>query len=149
MDDFFRRLLLILSTILLGVVSPTAVALPTGTPSPHAGGDIGSPESSVRSTPKPRSVSVWHTSEVSWYGKDFYGNGTACGQTYNATILGVAHKSFKCGTKVEFTYRGRSIVVRVIDRGPYVRGRDWDLSRGLCKALRHCFTGDIKWRLVK
>ena len=34
----------------------------------------------------------------------------------------------------------------VIDRGPYVSGRQWDLSRGLCDYLDHCYTGAIEWR---
>ena len=42
--------------------------------------------------------------------------------------LGVAHKSLPCGTKVTFRYHGRSVTVPVIDRGPYVGGREWDLT---------------------
>ena len=70
--------------------------------------------------------------EYSWYGPGFYGSGTACGQRYSRSILGVAHRSLPCGTRVTLRNpaNGRSITVRVIDRGPYVSGRLWDLSRG-------------------
>jgi hypothetical protein len=89
----------------------------------------------------------WTSSEVSWYGKQFYGNRTACGQTYSSTIIGVAHKTLPCGTRVTFRYGGVTITTTVIDRGPYVEGRDFDLSRHLCLLLSHCFTGKLQWHL--
>jgi hypothetical protein len=42
---------------------------------------------------------------------------------------------------------GRVVVTTVIDRGPYVSGRTWDLSAGLCAKLGHCYTGTIFWKL--
>lgn len=86
--------------------------------------------------------------DISWYGPGFYGSGTACGQTYTRTILGVAHRSLPCGTLVTFRNpaNGRQITVPVIDRGPYVAGRTWDMSRALCEYLDHCYTGSIEWR---
>ena len=90
----------------------------------------------------------WWTTEASWYGPGFYGNGTACGQTYTREIIGVAHRTLRCGRSVQFRYRGRVVTAPVIDRGPYgVAGRDFDLSAGLCRLLDHCFTGPIEWRL--
>jgi rare lipoprotein A (peptidoglycan hydrolase) len=86
--------------------------------------------------------------EISWYGGGLFGNGTACGQTYTKTIVGVAHRSLPCGTKVQFRYNGKVITAPVIDRGPYVGGRQFDLSYGACKALSHCFTGPIEWRMA-
>jgi rare lipoprotein A (peptidoglycan hydrolase) len=93
--------------------------------------------------------SAWRTAGYSWYGPGFYGSGTACGQTYSRTILGVANRSLPCGTLVTLQNpaNGRTITVPVIDRGPYVDGRMWDLSRGTCEALRNCYTGTIRWRL--
>jgi Lytic transglycolase len=84
--------------------------------------------------------------EVSWYGPGFIGSGTACGQTYTKTIMGVAHRTLPCGTLVTFRWGGRQVTVPVIDRGPYVAGRQWDLSRALCLYLDHCWTGPIEWR---
>jgi type II secretory pathway pseudopilin PulG len=91
----------------------------------------------------------WHTAGSSWYGPGFYGSGTACGRTYTRTIVGVAHRTLPCGTLVEFRNptNGRVVDARVIDRGPYVSGRLWDLSRALCVALDHCYTAPIEWRL--
>ena len=86
-------------------------------------------------------------SNVSWYGPDFYGNRTACGQALTKDLLGVAHKSLPCGTLVTFKYGSKQITVPVVDRGPYVDGRQWDLTGGLCVALDHCFTGQIYYRI--
>lgn len=88
--------------------------------------------------------------EASWYGPGFYGNRTACGQAYTRQILGVAHRTLPCGTRITFRNpkNGRTLTVPVIDRGPYVAGRRWDLSGGLCVALDHCYTGPIQWRFA-
>lgn len=65
---------------------------------------------------------------ASYYGPGLYGNGVACGGTLTPGTQGVAHKTLPCGTKVTFRYKGRTATVRVIDRGPYIAGRDWDLT---------------------
>jgi rare lipoprotein A (peptidoglycan hydrolase) len=72
---------------------------------------------------------------ASWYGPGFYGNRTACGQTYTPELLGVAHRTLACGTSVTLSYRSRSITVPVIDRGPYIVGRAVDLSNATRLAL--------------
>lgn len=84
---------------------------------------------------------------ISWYGPGFYGNGTACGQKLTIELVGVAHRTLPCGTLVTFRYNGKVVTAPVIDRGPYVSGRTWDLSKGLCTLLGHCFTGTIEWKL--
>ena len=86
--------------------------------------------------------------EISWYGGGLFGNGTACGQKYTKTIIGVAHRTLPCGTKVQFRHNGKVLTVPVIDRGPYVADRQFDLSYGACNALNHCFTGPIEWRMA-
>jgi rare lipoprotein A (peptidoglycan hydrolase) len=85
---------------------------------------------------------------VSWYGPGLYGNGTACGQTLTKGLIGVAHRTLPCGTRLQFRNpkNGRVVNAVVIDRGPFVSGRTWDLSHGLCDALNHCYTGAIQWR---
>lgn len=73
--------------------------------------------------------------EASWYGPGLWGNGTACGQTLRPSTLGVAHKTLPCGTKVTFAYQGRHVVARVIDRGPFIAGRTWDLTKAASDAI--------------
>ncbi len=72
---------------------------------------------------------------ASWYGPGFYGNRTACGQVYTPEILGVAHLTLPCGTRLTLTYGARAVTVQVIDRGPYIAGRAIDLSNATKLAL--------------
>jgi rare lipoprotein A len=80
-------------------------------------------------------VTVFKPAMATWYGPGLYGNTTACGQELTRDVLGVAHKTLPCGTPVEISYRGASIVVPVIDRGPFVRGMTWDLTEATANAL--------------
>lgn len=77
----------------------------------------------------------WKRAGASWYGPGLYGRQTACGQTLRPSTVGVAHKRLPCGTRVKFRYRGRVVVARVIDRGPYVNGLAWDLTEAASEAL--------------
>jgi rare lipoprotein A (peptidoglycan hydrolase) len=100
---------------------------------------------------RPESVArhPWRTDRnVSWYGPGFYGKRTACGLAMTETLIGVAHRSLPCGTRVTFKNpaNGRIVTAPVVDRGPYVSGRQWDLTGGLCLKLRHCQTGTLLWR---
>lgn len=91
----------------------------------------------------------WHRDhDISWFGPGLYGHGTACGQRLTKDLVGVAHRTLPCGTKIEFRNpkNGARVVAEVIDRGPFVSGRIWDMSRGLCHALDHCYSGSIDWR---
>lgn len=94
---------------------------------------------------------------VTWYGSDFFGNRTACGQRYSRKIIGVAHKTLPCGTLVQFRWNGITATAPVIDRGPYgPPGYVFDFSAALsCDVFRPkgvengCFTRhDVAWRIV-
>jgi rare lipoprotein A len=86
-------------------------------------------------------VTVFRRAVASWYGPGLYGNGVACGGTLQPSTLGVANRTLPCGTKVTLRYRGRQVTVPVIDRGPYVAGRDYDLTAAT-RARLH-FTGGV------
>jgi hypothetical protein len=88
-------------------------------------------------------VTVYRTAVASWYGPGFYGRKTACGRKLTRSLLGVAHKTLPCGTEVALRYRGASIIVPVVDRGPYVRGRKWDLTGATANALHFAATDRI------
>ncbi|MGH2968513.1 MAG: septal ring lytic transglycosylase RlpA family protein, partial [Solirubrobacteraceae bacterium] len=81
------------------------------------------------------SVRVFEPAMATWYGPGLYGNATACGQELTPDLVGVAHKTLPCGTLVEISYRGSSIVVPVIDRGPFSRGMTWDLTEAAARTL--------------
>lgn len=76
-----------------------------------------------------------------------YGLPIACGGLLQIPQLGVANKTLPCGTKVIFRYGNRAIEVPVIDRGPYIRGREWDLTGAAAEALHFPGLGPIEWRL--
>ncbi|MBI3755918.1 MAG: septal ring lytic transglycosylase RlpA family protein, partial [Deltaproteobacteria bacterium] len=67
---------------------------------------------------------------ASWYGKDFHGKKTSNGETYNMYDMTAAHKTLPLGTYVKVTRldNGKETIVRVNDRGPFVKGRIIDLS---------------------
>lgn len=77
-----------------------------------------------------------------------YGLGLACGGVLGRDQLGVAHKTAPCGTLITFTYAGRSLTVPVIDRGPYVAGREWDLTGATAAALGFPGLGQIQWSVA-
>lgn len=88
-------------------------------------------------------VNAYRGGNASWYGPGLYGNALGCGGTLSAGTVGVAHKSLPCGTKVTFRYGGRSVAARVVDRGPYVGGREWDLTAALKQKLDFPSTGSV------
>lgn len=88
---------------------------------------------------------VFHTAIASVFYD--YGLPIACGGVLTRVRLGVANKELPCGTLVTFVYGGRAIRVPVIDRGPYIAGREWDLTGAAAEALRFPGLGPIRWRL--
>lgn len=88
-------------------------------------------------------ITAYRYAQASWYGPGLYGNRTACGQTLTPSIRGVAHKTFPCGTKLTLRYGNRSVNVQVIDRGPYVGDREFDLTSATRNDLGFPGTGRI------
>jgi len=74
---------------------------------------------------------------ASWYGPGFHGNRTANGEIYDMNGISAAHKSLPFGTVVRVVEleTGRSVVVRINDRGPFIEGRIIDLSKGAAEEL--------------
>jgi len=89
-------------------------------------------------------LNVYRTSYASWYGPGLYGNRLGCGGTLTAGRLGVAHKSLPCGAKVTLRHGGRVVRVPVIDRGPYVGGREFDLTAATAQRLHFHGHGAIQ-----
>jgi rare lipoprotein A len=82
-----------------------------------------------------RRLTSYRQAGASYYGPGLYGNGVACGGTLMPGTLGVANKTLPCGTRVKLRYRGQTVTVPVIDRGPYVAGRDYDLTEATRERL--------------
>ena len=77
------------------------------------------------------------TGAASWYGPGFHGKRTANGERFNTNALTAAHKTLPFGTEVRVTneHTGKSVVVRINDRGPYAHGRVIDLSKAAAEAV--------------
>lgn len=123
--------------VVLGAqATPVATIQPIATPEP-------TPEPTPAPTPVPVVATIVPLPDpptsgiviASWYGPGFYGNRTACGQVYTPEIVGVAHRTLRCGTMLVLEYRGRTMTVPVIDRGPYIAGRTLDLSHATHLAM--------------
>ncbi|HEY9665309.1 MAG TPA: septal ring lytic transglycosylase RlpA family protein [Coleofasciculaceae cyanobacterium] len=80
---------------------------------------------------------------ASWYGPGFHGRASASGERYNQNAMTAAHRSLPFGTNVRVTNlnNGRSVVVRINDRGPFIRGRVIDLSAAAARVLGLIHTG--------
>jgi peptidoglycan hydrolase-like protein with peptidoglycan-binding domain len=119
-----------------GVHLSTVFEAPTKGAVKEFQGEAGLPTTGVVN--KSTSSALVHSmdrADATWYGPGFYGNQTACGKVLRQTTLGVAHKSLPCGTKVTLAYHGHSVVVPVIDRGPYATGYTFDLTSATAQAL--------------
>lgn len=91
----------------------------------------------------------WRSARASWYGPGFYGSGLAGGGVLRRGMRIFAHRSMKFGTKVQFRYRGRSVVAVCKDRGPFIAGRAFDLGPGTATALRFDGVATVRWRVVR
>jgi hypothetical protein len=96
-----------------GVFWVVTVLKPDGTPPP----------------PPPAPLPVVTTTVLaSYYGPGLYGNRTACGQTMTTTLQGVAHRTLPCGTLVHLRYGANEVTIPVVDRGPAILSREFDLT---------------------
>ena len=109
---------------------PPAPPSPPGQPAPYRVGG-------TWYSPMPDARGFVQDGIASWYGKKFHGRKTSSGETYNMYAMTAAHKTLPLGTwvRVRRTDTGRQIVVRINDRGPFVRGRIIDLSYTAARKL--------------
>ncbi len=92
-------------------------------------------------------AAVTATVVASWFGPGLYGNSLACGGTLTPATNGVAHKSLPCGTRLTVCYLRRCVRTRVVDRGPFVGGRTFDLAAGLARRLHFTGVHVVRWHL--
>jgi rare lipoprotein A len=85
---------------------------------------------------------------ASWY---MHGKRTANGERFNPDGMTAAHRYLPFGTRLHLTYNGRTAIVRINDRGPFIRGRQLDLSRGAARKLGCIERGSCKviYRVVR
>ncbi len=85
-------------------------------------------------------LTSYRLADASWYGG---GGSLACGGELTSSTLGVANKTLPCGTLVTLRYGGRTVRVPVVDRGPYVEGREFDLTEATKRALGFEGVGEV------
>lgn len=78
-----------------------------------------------------------------------FGRRTACGGVIAPATEGVAHPTLPCGARVFITYGGKTVLVQVIDRGPYVPGRQFDLTDALARRLGLRGVQEIRWAYAR
>jgi rare lipoprotein A (peptidoglycan hydrolase) len=122
-------------------MSPPAVVAPEpALPAPQA----------TDQTPKPESPVVEQVGIASWYGPGFHGRETANGERFDQNQLTAAHRTLPLGTTAVITNleTGKSVEVKITDRGPYVKGRKIDLSRAAARKLGMTKKGVAKVKIT-
>ncbi len=96
--------------------------------------------------PKNGSGKQIQSGKASWYGPGFHGKRTASGERFNTNDMTAAHRTLPFGTRVRVVNKntGRSVVVRINDRGPYAHGRVIDLSRASAQAIGISGVGSVE-----
>jgi rare lipoprotein A (peptidoglycan hydrolase) len=96
----------------------------------------------------PAGTGAWKSAVASHYGTGSYGLHLSSGVTIGPDSMIVAHKTLPFGTLVEFSYRGRTAVAKVADRGPYTRGREFDLGPGVARVLGFRGVNEVQYRVI-
>lgn len=149
------KIFVVLESVFLGlgmlILTPSANPTTVGkasSPSQTASSLIptSTPKSNASSQPKP--LATWECT-TSWYGEDFDGQQTANGETYDMYAETAAHPTLPLGSivRVVNTRNHRSEVVRINDRGPYIEGRELDVSYAVARKLGFDQHGLAKVRL--
>jgi rare lipoprotein A len=147
------KMFVVLESVFLGlgmlILSPSANPTAVGrTSSPSAARPSTALNSQTNSRGKSQPLAVWDCIS-SWYGEDFDGQPTATGETYDMYAATAAHPTLPLGSIVRVinTKNHRSEVVRINDRGPYVPGRELDVSYAVARTLGFDQHGLAKVRL--
>lgn len=136
--------------VLIPTVNPTSAGKPSNPPQPAA--TLAATSPALNQNPNPsdqtKPLAVWEC-KTSWYGEDFDGQPTANGETYDMYAITAAHPTLPLGSVVRVvnTRNNRSQVVRINDRGPYVVGRELDVSYEVARRLGFDQSGLAKVRL--
>ena len=99
--------------------------------------------------PIPGAVGPYYTSRAAPYGPPSASRRTACGEAFTSRLQGIAHPTLPCGVKVYILFRGHEVLTEVVDRGPTVPGRDFDVTKGLADRIGLHGTQTIKWRFAR
>ena len=111
--------------------------------------DAGSSKSLPPSIPVPGTKNGYYEARAAPYSPSPAHPRTACGQRFTKSTQGVAHPVLPCGVRIYIRFHGKEVLTQVIDRGPNVPGREFDLTRALAKQLGVTGTQTIRWRFAR
>ena len=97
----------------------------------------------------PGTENGYYTTRAAPYGPTSSHRRTACGDAFTQTTEGVAHPVLPCGVKIYIRFQGREVLTQVIDRGPNVPGREFDITKALANRLGLHGTQTIEWRYAR
>ena len=97
----------------------------------------------------PGTENGYYTARAAPYGPTAGHRRTACGQPFLRTTEGVAHPVLPCGVRVYIRFHGREVLTQVVDRGPNVPGRAFDLTKALANRLDLHGAQTIQWRFAR
>ena len=149
------KIFVVLESVFLGlgmlILTPSAnptVVGKAGSPSQTASAPLSTTQANPNAPNQHKPLATWECT-TSWYGGDFDGQQTANGETYDMYAETAAHPTLPLGSVVRVvnTRNHRSQVVRINDRGPYVEGRELDVSYAVAKQLGFDQRGTAKVRL--
>jgi rare lipoprotein A (peptidoglycan hydrolase) len=136
-----RRVLVLAAIALLGGVLAFAASSWAGEDEPRR------TTREVQQVPVPGSD--WYRSLAAPYPPSSRRERTACGHPLGPQTLGVAHPVLPCGVKIFIAYRDKLVLTQVVDRGPAVPGRDFDITPALARRLGLTGTQQIRWRYAR
>jgi rare lipoprotein A (peptidoglycan hydrolase) len=129
-------------TVALGGVALVAAVLALAFASPDL-------RRSDDSEPLPQAARTWYRALAAPYGEAASDRRTACGLQLDARTMGVAHPVLPCGVKVYISFEGTQVLTQVIDRGPRVPGREFDVTKALADRIGLHGTQPIRWTFAQ
>jgi hypothetical protein len=92
------------------------------------------------------SITGYRAAKATYFGPGLFGRRTACGQRLTRRLRGIAHRTLPCGRRIPVFHHGRIVILPVIDRGPYTKGIDLDVTMAAARKLRMRTTGNVRAR---
>jgi rare lipoprotein A len=129
-------------TVALGGVALIAAVLALALGSPEPGRSDGR-----RTLPQP--ARTWYRALAAPYGATASRDRTSCGRRLEPGTLGVAHPVLPCGVKVYIAFEGTRVLTEVIDHGPFVPGREFDVTKALADKIGLHGTQRIRWTFAR
>jgi rare lipoprotein A (peptidoglycan hydrolase) len=111
--------------------------------------DAGSHRNLPGAVAVPGTDNGYYTAKAAPYGPTAGHHRTACGTPFLKTTEGVAHPVLPCGVRLYIRFSGREVLTQVVDRGPNVPGREFDITKALANRLDLHGTQTIQWRFAR